>query len=985
MSRFLSSHRLPSGGLVDRTRRLAFSFDGRTLYGHRGDTLAAALLANGVRIVGRSFKYHRPRGLYAAGHEDPNAMLAVRDAYGFDPAIRAGQVRLADGMDVRSTRGWPTARFDLGAGAQLAAGLLGAGFYYKTFMWPGWMLFEPFVRRVTGIGRAVPRATDTRQVEHRHATCDVLIVGAGPAGLLAARHLSQAGLRMVIADDGSRPGGSLLWEEAELDGIEGVTWSGMVEDRLAASPNVTLLTAALVTGAYEGNVFTLVQSLTDDGGVYGERHWTLRARHVVLATGAVERPPVFAGNDRPGIMLGSFARRLVKEFGVAPPAPLAIYTNNDSGYLTALAAHRAGVEVTAVIDNRPATAAVHAGAIGDLGIACLSDSVITGTRGYRGLSAVIVTAQSGGRRTTVRCAALAVSGGWTPLVHLAAQRGSKVVFDPVRNLQSCAEPPENWWIVGGAAGCLDLSETLAQAARASAAIALVHGHSATQTETPRVELLSYGSMADFRLPPTAKPKKTWIDFQNDVTVSDIALAVREGYVSVEHLKRYTTLGMGTDQGRTSNANGIALLAELTGRDTAAVGTTTFRPPFVGVRMATLAGPRRGDLHRPRRYLPAHESHAERQAVFEDFGWERPDWYRSNSEYREEAVAREMAAIRTTAGVFDSSPLGKIEVAGPDAAEFISRFYVSNMATLKVGRLRYSVMLRDDGVIFDDGVVARLDEYCFLASPTSANADKVAAWFERWHQTEWPSLDVAILPVTANWAAYAVGGPAARQLLERLQPSFDVSPDAFPHMHFREGVVAGITARVASVSFTGERQYEITVPARQGRALFDTLLDKGKDLQVRPVGMEAWLRLRIEKGYLHIGAETNGRTTALDVGIGEIVAKRTGDFIGKRALTLPFATSKEREQLIGVTALDGTLEPGGRILAPGHVSIPCQTEGYVTSACFSPGLGKSIGLALLERGFDRLDEVVSVYQSGRIVRCRICKPVFYDPDNERLRA
>jgi sarcosine oxidase subunit alpha len=478
---------------------------------------------------------------------------------------------------------------------------------------------------------------------------------------------------------------------------------------------------------------------------------------------------------------------------------------------------------------------------------------------------------------------------------------------------------------------------------------------------------------------------TWVDFQNDVKASDIELAARENYVSVEHLKRYTTLGMGTDQGRTSNINGLTLLAELTGREMGAVGTTTFRPPYTAVRMGAIANRRRGDLYRPRRLLPAHGVHEKQSAVFEDFGWERPDWYRCNGKDREAAVAAETAAVRTHVGVFDGSSLGKIEVTGPDAGDFLRRFYVSNMATLKPGRVRYSVMLKDDGVIFDDGVVACLAENHYLASPTSGQADAVATWFERWRQTEWPSMRVAISVVTSNWASIAIAGPQARVLLSSLEPSFDISNEAFPHMEVREGEIGGVPARVARISFTGELQYEISVAARYATSLAETLLTPQGDLSPRPVGIEAWLRLRLEKGYLHLGSDTNGRTTPMDVGMGSIVTKRKDDFIGKRSLTLAFATSPEREQLVGLLALKGTLAIGGRILAPNHSKPPCPTEGYVTSACFSPSVRESIGLALIERGYARQGAIVSVYCNGNIVPCRISSPVFYDPKNERLQA
>ena len=975
-------YRLPAGGLIDRSRTLSFSFNDKTFKGHPGDTLASALMANGVNLIGRSFKYHRPRSFYGAGVEDPNSMLSVRDGYGYEPALRAGQVRVCDGLIARSVTGWPSPSFDVAAGMQLAAGILGAGFYYKTFKWPTWALFEPLIERSTGFGR--PRATiEKRAVHHRHAICDVLIIGGGPAGLAAARSLSTSGLEVILAEDQPQVGGSLSFETVLIDGRPGPAWARAVAAELATDPHMTVLTSTTVTAAYEGNHFTLLQSFHDARGIRAEHLWELRARHAVLATGMIDRPLLFAGNDRPGIMLSSSVRRLIGEFGVAPARRLAVYTSNDSGYLTALAAKRAGMDVAAVIDTRSEGSAVHAVAARGAGIPCLFDSQIESTSGYRRLAEVSIRGSAAGTKK-IACSGLAVSGGFTPLIHLASHRGVKPTYDARRGVFIVASLPDGWHAGGGVTGALDFATALTEGANAARAIGGSEGVHLRSIPPETVDEESFGAGTPPPAVSRGSSSKTWVDFQNDVKVSDVELAARENYVSVEHLKRYTTLGMGTDQGRTSNVNGLALMGELTGRSIDAVGTTTFRPPYVGVRMGTIANRRQGDLYRPRRRLPAHALHEKHSAVFEDFGWERPDWYRVNGPEREAAVGVEMAAVRSHVGVFDGSSLGKIEVTGADAADFLSRFYVSNMTTLKPGRVRYSLMLKEDGVIYDDGVVACLAENHYLASPTSGQAEAVAVWLERWRQTEWPSLKVAICSVTSNWASIAVAGPRARALLGRLEPDFDISNDAFPHMQIREGRVGGVTARVARVSFTGELQYEISVPARYAASLIDCLLAPEGDLHPRLVGIEAWMRLRLEKGYLHLGSDTNGRTTPSDVGMAGIVARRSDDFIGKRSLRLSFATSPEREQLVGLTA-EGPLQVGGRILPPGRTSAPSPTEGYVTSACFSHSVGHWIGVALLERGHSRQGETVSVYSGGRTVRCRVTNPTFYDPGNQRLQA
>jgi sarcosine oxidase subunit alpha len=978
-----SGYRLSSGGSIDRSRPLQFTFDGRRMSGYAGDTLASALIANGVRIVGRSLKYHRPRGFMGAGLEDPNGLLAVRDGYGRSPAVRAGEVLLAEGLEARTVTGWPSAQFDLGAVAQAAAAVLGAGFYHKTFMWPAWSWYEPLIKRSTGFGRIRP-GPDGRRRLHRHDVADVLIVGGGPAALAAARALLVSGLRVVLADDQPELGGCLAWENGDVEGLPGAVWVRQLALRLRADETFEVLTATTVSGAYEGNFFTLVQRCHDDGGVRTERFWKLRARHVVLASGSIDRPIVFQNNDRPGIMLGAAVRRFIGQYAVAPADRLAVFTNNDSGHLTALDARRAGIEVAALIDSRPRAAALHANETESLGIRCLFEAEIADTQGYQGLKGITVAPREG-PTVAVACSGLAVSGGWLPLVHLAAQRGIRPRYDAERSVFLCDSPPAGWHVVGGAAGALMLDEAIKQGHRAAEAIAAAEQRRVSAAAPEATVTHSFGSVTPLWRSRTGKSRKMWVDHQNDVKASDVEAAAQENYVSVEHLKRFTTLGMGTDQGRTSNVNGLALLADVTGCEIGRVGTTTFRPPYEATRMSAIAHHRQGDLYRPRRHLPAEASLRAAGAEFRDFGWERPDWFRSNGEDREAAVATEMAAVRHGVGVFDSSPLGKIEVTGPDAADFLNRFYVSNLLTLKPGRARYSVMLRDDGIILDDGVVTCIAENHYLAGPTSDRAETVAAWFERWRQIEWPAMRVAVTPVTSNWAAIAIAGPKARDLLQTLEPDFDVSGEGLPHMHFREGSIGGVPARVARVSFTGELQYEITVSARWGRALLDRLMANGTALDARHVGMEAWLRLRLEKGYIHLGTDTNGRTTADDIGMGGLAAKKAQDFIGKRSLTLAYNRDPGREQLVGLKAIGEALEVGGRILAPDETAVPCRTEGYVTSACHSPALGKSIGMALIERGLARQGETVRVFCSGRVVEAEICTPSFYDPNNDRLKA
>lgn len=969
--------RLDKGGDIDRSRPLNFQFNGETLQGYAGDTLASALLANGVGTVARGFKYHRPRGIFAAGLDEPNAMLAVRDGHGYDPALRAGQVALREGLEVNSVTGWPSANFDAVSWlTQLTAPFMPAGFYYKTLKWPNWSWYENTIRNSTGFGSADGQA-DQRQREMRHEQCDVLIVGAGPAGLAAAKALTGADRSVILADLSAQPGGVLRYESAQIDGVDGAQWADNVVASFKQSGH-RYLSNTTVSAAYEGNFFTLLETLRDSRGVVGERVWKLHAKAVILATGAHDRPMLFANNDRPGILLGQAVREFIGQYAAAPGRSIAIATNNDSAYLTALQAQANGLQTT-LIDTREKPSSEHLAAIKAAGVTAHLGAHIEDTKGSQRIKQIKIRQGSNGTTQNVMCDALAVSGGFTPVVHLAAHRGSKPVYDERFGAFACPNLPKQWNAAGACTGKRNLADVIASGFEAAAAITTVTG------EMPKVEVvLNMGSASAPAIAPTGKRNKMWVDLQNDVKVSDIELAARENYVSVEHLKRYTTLGMGTDQGRTSNINGLAILADRTGRSMNDVGTTTFRPPYSAVRMGAIAQHRQSESYQPKRLLPAHAFHEQHQAVFEDFGWQRPDWYKANGAERSAAMKVEMAAVREHVGLFDASPLGKIEIAGPDAREFINRFYVSNLATLKPGRIRYSVMCHDDGIVFDDGVVTCINDNLFLAGPTSGHAEMVAGHFERWHQTEWPELKVSITPVTSNWAAIAIAGPKARDLLQALEVDFDVSAEALPHMHYAEGKISGVPARIARVSFTGELQYEVSVPSRYAQALLERAMTLGEQYDARLVGMEAWLHLRLEKGYLHLGADTNGRTTPLDIGMGIVVAKKQTDFLGKRSLFLPFNQSEKREQLVGLKPVDGRIQIGGRILADGHTQVPCPSIGNVTSAGETPTVG-NIGLAVIEAGFSRMGDTVHIYANGEVSTAEICSPVFYDPENQRLNA
>jgi sarcosine oxidase subunit alpha len=921
--------RLSAGGLIDRNADLAFRFNGRRYRGHAGDTLASALLANGVRLVARSFKYHRPRGIVASGAEEPNALVQLRVGQGSEPNIKATEIELYDGLDATSVNCWPSPSFDLRAINQLAAPLLGAGFYYKTFMWPDWHLFEGPIRRAAGLGLA-PSAADPDRYVHRFADCDTLIVGAGPAGLAAALAAATRGERVILAEADFQLGGSALWRGDRREAAK-------IENALRALPEVTILMRTNVFGYYDHNALAAVEQLGGDGA--RQRLWKIRAKDVILATGAIERPLVFSGNDRPGVMLASAVQSYIRRWAVLPGRHAVVFTNNDGAYEAAAALREAGASVT-VIDSRANPNSPSAD-----GIRVLSAHLVTGVKGGRSVRGTTVAPVSGGPATTLPCDILAMSGGWSPAVHLFSQSGGSLRFDEAIQAFVPDRARQAVTAVGAAAGDL-------------------------------------GDLGIEPLWEVPGRKLKFIDLANDVTTKDIGIAAAENYVSVEHLKRYTTLGMGVDQGKTSNVNGLAVMGALTGRSPGEVGTTKFRPPYTPVTFGTIAGPLVGDLYRPVKQLPAHGWHVTHGGVFEEYaGWARPTAYPLVGETWEEATQREARAARTRAALFDGSPLGKIEVVGRDAGTFLDRIYVGNASNLKVDSSRYGLMLNENGIIVDDGVFVRLGEAHYLVHTTSAGADRIAAMFEEWLQCEWTELDVVILPVTTQWATLTLSGPSAAEILARVGPELDLAH--FRHMTFREEKVAGIPARILRASFTGEASYEISVPARRASELIDALARAGRPYHLTPIGIEALMILRTEKGYLHVGVDTDGTTIPDDVGMAGPIAKKASDFIGRRSLLRADALRPDRLQLVGVQSDDALLPVGAHILRGGEV--PGPIDGYVTSSHHSPTLGRPVALGLVRSGRSRIGEHVTLYDMGTRHGATIVDPVFYDKTGDRLRA
>jgi sarcosine oxidase, subunit alpha len=982
--------RLPEGGRVDRGRTVSFTFNGRRLTGFAGDTLSGALLANGVRIVARSFKYHRPRGLLSAGIEEPNALLRVEINGCAMPLVRATLQPLVEGMAVRSENCYPTLGFDIGRVVDYTRALWPAGFYNKTFKWPRWETFEPFIRRAAGLG-TLPTGRDAGAYYHHNIHCDVLVVGGGVAGIAAALAAARTGVDVVLIEQERELGGRLFAERNRNDGM--MQWLEAAANELAQMATARVLTRTLVAGYYDHNVLTAVDQ-SDADHVQGrvERFWCIRAQEVVLATGAIEQPLLFGGNDRPGIMLAGAVRAYLNRFAVAVGRNVVIATNNDDAYQTAFDLHDRGMSVAAIIDVRPDAGPAIAQGVSERRLAVHRSSGIVSTFGSPAVTAVSIATLATpsartGARTRIECDAVAMSAGWNPTVHLYSQAGGTVKYD---SGLACFVPEccrQRVRIVGAANAEFSITAGLESGTRAGHEAA-----AASRGESPPAAVTMDYRRDSFSIKPVRRTaigvaSRQWVDFQHDVTVADIELAVRENYVSIEHLKRYTTNGMSVDQGKTSNLNAIELLAEFSGRSPTEVGTTTFRPQFAPVSLGAIAGGAQGELYAPARHLPAHAWHVSQAAFMDDYGgWTRPAYYASSGAPRERAIEQEVVAARNQLALFDGSPLGKIEVRGRDAAVFLDRMYVNNALSLEPGKVRYGLMLNENGIVIDDGVFARLSDEHYLLSTTGANADRIAIWLDEWSQCEWPELEVIIVPVTTEWAVLTLAGARSRSLLQQLPSDIDFSAAAFPHMSIRTGHLCGNCTRVQRVSFSGELSYEISVPASHATALYEQLTTRGAQFGLRPVGVESWLVLRLEKGFLHVGSDTDGTTNALDVGFGPLIDKKSGDFVGRRSLRRAHDQRETRRQLVGLEPI----EPGGVLRAGAHVTSSGRngerrSEGFITSATFSPSLGRSIGLGLLERGRNRLGEAVTVFDAGQETRARIVSPSFFDPTGERMRA
>jgi sarcosine oxidase subunit alpha len=995
-----SDFRTADGGRVDRAQRLRFTFDGRAYAGLAGDTLASALLANGVHLTARSFKYHRPRGIMAAGSEEPNALVTViRDAGRTTPNLRATQVELYDGLIAESQNRWPSLQFDVGRINDRLSRFFPAGFYYKTFMWPrkAWKsLYEPAIRRAAGLGKA-PVQPDPDRYAQRYAHCDVLIVGAGPAGIAAALAAADAGARVILCDETAEFGGSLLADtRARIDGQSGPGWVQESIARLATTNRVTLLTRTTAFGYFPHNFVGLNQRLSDhlptpQKGQWRERLWQVRASAVVLAAGAIERPLVFPGNDRPGILLAGAAQTYLNRYGVRVGTRALIVTSCDDAYQTALDLKAAGVGIAAVADLRAEVAGPLPDAARREGIEVLPASTVLGTEGDLRVHAVTLGHVEGGRVQSAKriaCDTVLMSGGFTPSVHLFSQSRGKLKWNAALKVFVPGASAECERSAGACGGIYGLAAVLADGAACGAAAA------PEPNPTPRrfaVETIERNGDSYLGVLPQADPpsgEKSFVDWQHDVTIRDLELATREGFQSIEHVKRYTTTGMATDQGKTSNLNAMAIVAKSLDAAVPQVGLTTFRMPYTPVTFGSMAGISRGDLFDPVRATPTHPWAQGRGAVFENVGlWKRARYFPRDGEGMHAAVARECSAVRSACGIFDASTLGKIEVVGPDAAEFMNRLYINNWSNLGVGRSRYGILLRDDGFIYDDGVVARTGADRFHVTTTTGGAPRVLALMEDYRQTEWPELKVWLTSTTEQWAVIAVQGPKSRLVLESLVEGIDIGAAAFPHMSVGRGRICGAPLLLFRVSFTGELGFEINVPADFGLAVWEAVYARGREHGIAEYGTETMHVLRAEKGYIIVGQDTDGTVTPDDAGLTWAIGKNKPDFVGKRSLERASMKSADRKHLVGLRTKDPSvmLEEGAQVAAKAGQKPPMELIGHVTSSYASSVLGHSIALGLVAGGRNRLGQTLYVPMPGGDLEVEVTSPVFYDPAGARINA
>jgi len=997
----LQKFRLDKAGYINRKKKILFKFNGKKYFGYEGDTLASALLANGIHLVGRSFKYHRPRGFIGAGVDEPNAQVQLYDGSKTEPNAIATTIELVEGLVAKSQNCWPSVSFDFGAINNFLSKFFPAGFYYKTFMWPKsfwYKIYEPIIRKAAGLGVA-PLKPDPDRYEHKFEYCDILIVGSGPAGLASALAAAKNGARVILAEDKPRFGGTLLTDEVTIGNKKGKDWADEIIGQLKSMPNVILKNRSQVFGYYDHNMMVMIERTKDhieNPNKYTPRQrlWYIRAKEVIISTGSIERPLVFGNNDRPGVMLASAAKEYMKIYGVLVGKKPIIFTNNDSGYDTAIEFKKNGIE-SLVVDVRNNSESSVVQEAKNLNINIKFSHGVVNAKGYKKVNSALIgklNKEKSGYESleNVTCDCICISGNWTPTVHLSSQSGNKLKFDEKTNAFIPGLSRQKETTVGSANGTFTLENTLEEGFRKGYELSKkITGKDLKDSKLTSNER-SYGQQDKFWCMPLPKNKnyKRCVDFQNDVYVSDIELAVREGFRSIEHVKRYTTLGIATDQGRTSNLNGLQLVANIENKIVPEVGHTTFRPPFAPVTIGAIVGREVGKHYRPTRKSPMHDWHKKNKAIFVDAGlWLRPRFYKQDKETLALAAKREATNVRKNVGICDVTSLGKIDIKGPDSAEFLNRIYTNAWKKLPIGKARYGVMLREDGIVFDDGTTTRISENHYHMTTTTAQAANVLSHLEYYLQIVWPELNVNVLSITEQWAGVAIAGPNSRNLLSKLFPDTDVSNEGIPFMGFKKVELFGVPARIFRISFSGELAYELNVESGYGIFMWEKIMEVGKEMNIEPYGTEALSTLRIEMGHV-AGSEIDGRVIASDLLLDNMLSKKK-DFIGKRSLNREAFLNPNREKIVGVIPLDKkTMIPeGSHLVSDSNAALPNPKLGHISASCWSVEYNNPFSLAILKDGSKKIGQKLYALAplKNKIIPVEIVSSHYVDPKGERVRS
>ncbi len=993
--------RLNTGGLINRDKPIEFKFNGKKYIGYEGDTLASALLANGIHLIGRSFKYHRPRGFFGAGVDEPNAKMQVEINGSSEPNINATEIELVNGLSASSQNCWPSVNFDIGAINNFLNRFFPAGFYYKTFMWPKsfwYRVYEPFIRKAAGLGIA-SLEKDKERYEHKYEYCDLLVTGSGPAGLASAYAAAKNGAKVILAEDKPRYGGTLLTDDVTIDNLSGKDWSEKIISELKEMPNVIVKNRSQVFGYYDHNMMVMFERTGDHlekktKYTPRQRLWYIRAKEVLLSTGSIERPIVFGNNDTPGVFLSAAAKEYMKVYGVLIGKKPIIFTNNDSGYETAIEFKKNGINPI-VLDTREDQNSELINEAKDLDIKIKFSYAVIVAHGYKKVKSATIGKLNKEKidfenTEQIDCDSICVSGFWTPTVHLASQSGNKLKFNDSIDAFVPDKSKQNEHSIGAANGTFTLQDTLKNSFNTGSEVSKSITKKDEKIQIPNTNERKYSVHDKFWCSPLPKGKnyKRFVDFQNDVAVSDIEIALREGYRSIEHVKRYTTLGMATDQGRTSNLNGLQLVANVEKKIVPQVGHTTFRPPFTPVTIGTIVGREIGKEYMPTRKTPMHYWHENNNAVWVDAGaWKRPRYYKKGNENLFEASKREAKNVRDHVGVCDVTTLGKIDIKGPDSAEFLNRVYTNAWLKLPVGKARYGVMLREDGIVMDDGTTTRISENHYHMTTTTAQAANVLSHLEYYLQIVWPELNVNLVSTTEQWAGAAIAGPKSRDLLAKLFPKIDVTNEALPFMGYVEGDFFGIKARIFRISFSGELAYEINVESDFGLFMWEKIIEIGEEFKIQPYGTEALSTLRIEMGHV-AGPELDGRTIPYDVSLEGLVSKKK-DFIGKRSLTKEAFNKADRQKIVGLVPLDrkSSIPEGSHLVENKNAKLPNPKLGHVSSSCWSVENNNPFSLAILKDGKNMIGKKLFAVSplKNTSIEVEVMSSHYVDHEGKRVRS